>query len=86
MIHITTQHHLHLWVEPIDFRKGLGALVSLCRQNIGSPYDGTVFAFLNKSGIDVKLLVYHGTGVLVMHQALFSGQVKLLAQFLRRAY
>ena len=62
MIHITTQHHLHLWIEPIDFRKGIDALVGLCRQNIGSPYDGTVFAFRNKSGIAVKLLVYDGTG------------------------
>jgi hypothetical protein len=39
MIHITTQHHLHLCVEPIDFRKGIDALVGLCRQNIGSPYN-----------------------------------------------
>lgn len=62
MIHITTQHHLHLWIEAIDFRKGLDALVGLCRQSIGSPYDGTVFAFRNKSGIAVKLLVYDGTG------------------------
>lgn len=62
MIHITTQHHLHLRVEPIDFRKGIDALVGLCRQSIGSPYDGTVFAFRNKSAIAVKRLVYDGTG------------------------
>lgn len=62
MIHITTQHHLHLWIEAIDFRKGIDALAGLCRQSIGSPYDGTVFAFRNKSGIAVKLLVYDGTG------------------------
>jgi len=62
MIHITTQHHLYLWIEPIDFRKGLDALIGLCRQNSSSPYDGTVFAFRNKSGIAVKLLVYDGTG------------------------
>ena len=62
MIHITTQHRLHLWIQPIDFRMGMDALAGLCRQNIGSPYDGTVFAFRNKSGIAVKLLVYDGTG------------------------
>lgn len=62
MIHITTQQHLHLWVKPIDFRKGIDALVGLCRQHIGSPYDGTVFAFRNKNGMAVKLLVYDGTG------------------------
>ena len=47
MIHITTQHHLHVWIDPIDFRKGLDSLAGLCRQNVGSPYDGTVFAFRN---------------------------------------
>jgi transposase len=51
MIHIATQHRLHLWIEPIDFRKGLDALVGLCRQSLGSPYDGTVFAFRNKTGL-----------------------------------
>ena len=62
MIQITTLHYLHLWIEPIDFLKGLDALIGLCRQNIGAPYDGTIFAFRNKSGIAVKLLVYDGTG------------------------
>jgi len=45
MIQITTLHHLHLWIEPIEFRKGLDALIGLCRKKIGSPYDGTIFAF-----------------------------------------
>ena len=62
MIQITTQHHLYLKVEPIDFRMGMDALIGLCRHSIKSPYDGTVFAFRNKSGIAVKLLVYDGTG------------------------
>lgn len=62
MIQITPQHQLHLCIEPIDFRKGIDALVGLCRQRIGSPYDGAVFAFRNKSAIAVKLLVYDGTG------------------------
>jgi transposase len=62
MIQITTHHHLHLRVEPIDFRKGIDALIGLCRQSIISPYNGTIFAFRNKSSIAVKLLVYDGTG------------------------
>lgn len=62
MIQITTQHHLHLRVEPIDFRKGIDALIGLCRQNKALPYSGTVFAFRNKSAVAVKLLVYDGTG------------------------
>jgi len=62
MIQITPQHRLYLWVKPVDFRKGIDGLAGLCRQQVGSPYDGTIFAFRNKSGISVKLLVYDGTG------------------------
>ena len=49
MIQITTLHHLHLWIEPIDFRKGIDALIGLCRQNTCSPYDGTIPLFATKA-------------------------------------
>lgn len=76
MIQITTQHRLHIRVEPIDFRKGIDALVGLCRQSIGSPYNGTVFAFRNKSGIAVKLLVYDGTGFWLCTKRFSQGKLR----------
>ena len=76
MIQITTQHQLYLWVEPIDFRKGIDALVGLCRQSIASPYSGTIFAFRNKSGIDVKLLVYDGTGFWLCTKRFSKGRLR----------
>ncbi len=75
MIQITTQHHLQVRVEPIDFRKGIDALVGLCR-SIGEPYSGTVFAFRNKSGIAVKLLVYDGTGFWLMTKRFSQGKLR----------
>ncbi|WP_412755518.1 IS66 family insertion sequence element accessory protein TnpB [Legionella longbeachae] len=76
MIQITPQHHLHIKVEPIDFRKGIDALVGLCRQNITSPYGGAVFAFRNKSSIAVKLLVYDGTGFWLMTKRFSQGKLR----------
>jgi transposase len=74
MIQITQQHHLHIRVEPIDFRKGIDALVGLCRQS--SPYSGAVFAFRNKSGIAVKLLVYDGTGFWLCTKRFSQGKLR----------
>lgn len=76
MIQITTQHCLHLRIEPVDFRKGIDGLVGLCRQNITSPYDGTVFAFRNKRGTAVKLLVYDGTGFWLCIKRFSKGKLR----------
>lgn len=62
MISITPQQRLMLKVEPIDFRKGIDALIGLCRKWTSDPYDGTVFAFRNRRRTSVKLLIYDGTG------------------------
>lgn len=62
MMQITPQHQLHIWVEPVDFRKGIDGLVGLCRQEAGSPFTGTIFVFRNRRKNAVKLLVYDGTG------------------------
>jgi len=76
MIQITTQHRLHIFVEPIDFRKGIDGLAGLCRQSVGSPYDGTVFAFRNRSGSAVKILVYDGTGFWLCTKRFSKGKLR----------
>lgn len=62
MIHITPHQHLILAVGAIDFRKGMDTLIGFCRQYLGDPFTGTVFAFRNRKRSAVKLLVYDGTG------------------------
>ena len=76
MIQITAQHQLHLWVEPVDFRKGIDGLVDLCRKQIGSPYSGTIFAFRNRRGIAVKLLVFDGTGFWLCSKRFSHGKLR----------
>lgn len=50
-------------VEPVDFRKGIGALKALCRQKLRDDrFSGTVFVFTNCMRTAVKLLVYDASG------------------------
>ncbi len=76
MIQITPQHQLQIHIEPVDFRKGVDALVGLCRKHLGSPYSGTIFAFRNKRGIAVKLLVYDGTGFWLCTKRFSKGKLR----------
>ena len=76
MIQITAQHKLYLWVNPVDFRKGIDGLAGLCRQQGNSPYDGTIYAFRNKSGVAVKLLIYDGTGFWLCTKRFSKGKLK----------
>ena len=76
MITITPQQRLMLRVEPVDFRKGIDALVGLCRAWEQDPYDGTVFAFRNRRGTSVKLLIYDGTGFWLATKRFSQGKLK----------
>lgn len=76
MITITPQQKLMLKVEPIDFRKGIDALIGLCRGWISDPYDGTVFAFRNRRRTSVKLLIYDGTGFWLCIKRFSKGRLK----------
>ena len=63
MIQLVPHLRIRLACEPVDFRKGLDALVALCRaQWQQDPLDGTLFVFRNRTGTAVKLLVYDGQG------------------------
>ena len=76
MITINPQQRLMLKVEPIDFRKGIDALIGICRKWTSDPYDGTVFAFRNRRGTSVKLLIYDGTGFWLCLKRFSQGKLK----------
>lgn len=80
MITITPQQRLVLRIEPIDFRKGIDALIGLCRKWTQNPYDGTVFAFRNRRGTSVKLLIYDGTGFWLATKRFSQGKLKYWPQ------
>ena len=77
MIQLTPQHHLFVWVCPIDFRKGIDALIGHCRSKLSqNPFSGAIFVFRNKKGDAVKLLTYDGTGFWLMHKRFSKGVLR----------
>jgi hypothetical protein len=63
MIQVTPQMRILLAVEPVDFRKGIDGLASVCKNVLGSdPFCGYMFVFMNKKKTAIKILVYDGQG------------------------
>ena len=58
----------------IDFRKGMDALAALVRQNLGAvPYSGVIYVFRAKRADRVKLLLWDGTGLVLISKRLDKG-------------
>lgn len=53
--------------QPIDFRKGMDGLAALVRESLGAdPYSGVVYVFRAKRADRVKLLLWDGTGLVLV--------------------
>jgi transposase len=63
--------------RPVDFRRGADGLArtvqSILQQD---PFSGTVFVFRSKRADRVKLLVYDGTGLVLIWKRLEGGTFK----------
>ena len=76
MLQITPQHRLLLATAPIDFRRGLDGLAASCRLTLKSdPFSGTIFAFRNRAGTSIKLLVYDGSGFWLCQKRFSQGRL-----------
>ena len=65
---------LWLAVEPVDMRLGIDGLSLKVQQALGrSPCDGSAYAFRNRAGNRIKLLIWDGTGVWLCHRRLHQG-------------
>jgi transposase len=63
MIQLAPQLKIMLAVAPVDFRKGIDALVALCRNQLEQdPFSGILFLFRNRRATAVKILAYDGNG------------------------
>ncbi len=64
-----------LVVEPIDMRAGIDGLSLKIQQALGrSPCDGTAYAFRNRNGTRIKVLIWDGTGVWLCVRRLHHGR------------
>jgi transposase len=63
MLQITPHQKFFLSIEPLDFRKGIDAIVAVCKQKLlADPMSGVLFVFANRQRTAVKILVYDGQG------------------------
>ena len=75
---IMTPQTDQIWlaVEPVDMRLGIDGLSLRVQQALGkAPCDGSAYAFRNKRGNRVKMLVWDGTGVWLAQRRLHHGRV-----------
>ena len=60
--------------RPVDFRKGMDGLAALARENLGAdPFSGVVYVFRAKRADRVKLLLWDGTGLVLVSKRLEQG-------------
>ena len=75
MIQLTPQMRILLCVNPADFRKGIDGLARVCRAELDKdPFSGALFAFRNRRGTAIKLLVYDGQGFWLFQKRLSKGR------------
>jgi transposase len=59
--------------RPVDFRRGADSLAAMVQSALGQdPFCGTVFVFRSKRADRVKMLVYDGTGLVLIWNYLAS--------------
>jgi transposase len=77
MLQLAPQMRILVAVEPVDFRKGIDGLARLCKDALGEDaFQGIVFAFRNRRGTAVKVLVYDGQGFWLCHKRLSEGRFR----------
>jgi len=65
---------LWLVVEPVDMRLGVDGLSQKIQQALDrSPCDGMAYAFRNRQGTRLRLLIWDGTGVWLCNRRLHRG-------------
>jgi transposase len=63
--------------KPVDFRRGADSLAALAKEALRQdPYSGTVLVFRAKRADRVKIVIWDGTGLVMLWKALDQGSFK----------
>jgi transposase len=74
MLQLAPQSRIFLATQPVDFRKGIDSLATICRQVLHEhPLSGAVFVFRNRSATALKILFYDGQGFWLWMKRLSQG-------------
>lgn len=64
-----------VWSSPVDFRAGMDRLAALVQMALrADPFAGDVFVFRSRRADRVKLLVFDGTGLILVTKRLERGR------------
>jgi transposase len=77
MIALPAEVRVLIATQPIDFRKGADGLAAIAQHVLREdPFSGTVIVFRARRGDRVKLLVWDGTGLMLIWKRLERGRFK----------
>jgi transposase len=76
MLLIAPQQRILLAIAPLDFRKGMDAMMALCRQQLETdPLTGILFVFTNRRRTAIRTLCYDGQGIWVCQKRFSQGRL-----------
>lgn len=66
-----TLAQVFLYREPVDFRKSFNGLAAIVEQELDrNPFDGDLYAFINRSGNKIKCLFWERNGFVLYYKSL----------------
>ncbi len=66
---------LYLAIDPVDMRIGIDGLSLRVQQSLGqAPCDGSAYAFRNRTGTRIKVVIWDATGVWLCLRRLHKGR------------
>ncbi len=64
---------IYLATEPVDFRKGMDGLAGHVMTELElDPFNGAVFIFRSKRANKLKMIVWDGTGMVLIHKRIYG--------------
>lgn len=76
MLLISPQQHILLAVQPLDFRKGMDAMMAFCLQQLETdPMNGILFVFTNRRRTAIRTLCFDGQGVWLCQKRFSRGRL-----------
>ncbi len=75
MIHLTEKTDILIATKPVDFRKQIDGLVSLCSQHLQkNPRSGALYVFINRAKTMIRILHHDGSGYWLATKRLSQGR------------
>lgn len=69
MISLANSFKIYIANAPVDFRKGMDGLAAIVVNEFDlDPYDGAIFVFRSRRADRLKIIVWDGTGLVLVHK------------------